>query len=64
MSEKEVCRYLQLVDRWLFIIIHSGVDWQPEYGPELTAIDKELAGLREQVDRAHKQRKELSYTKS
>lgn len=53
MSEKEVCRYLELADRRLFIVIHSGIDWQPEYGPELEAIDKELAGLREQVDRVH-----------
>lgn len=57
MSEKEVNRYLKLVDRRLFILVHSGIDWKPEYGPELDAIDKELAGLRKLVDREHERRK-------
>lgn len=37
MTDKEVCRYLELVDRRLFILIHSGIDWKPEYTPELEA---------------------------
>ncbi len=51
MTDKEVCRYLELVDRRLFILIHSGIDWKPVYTPELEAIDRELAGLRKMVDR-------------
>lgn len=45
MTEQEVDRYLELVDRRLAIIT-SGKDWKPEYGPELAAIDRELAGLK------------------
>lgn len=57
MSEKEVCRYLELVDRRLFIVIHSGIDWQQEYGPELEAIDEELSGLKTLVEMTHRQGK-------
>lgn len=53
MTDKEVCRYLGLVDRRLFIIIHSGIDWKPEYALELEAIDRELARLKEMVDYEH-----------
>ena len=53
MTEQEVGRYLELVDRRLAIIT-SGKDWQPEYGPELAAIDRELAGLEPLVERERK----------
>ena len=56
MSEKEVCRYLELVDRRLFILVHSGIDWKPEYVSEMEAIDEELAALRELVEQEHEKR--------
>lgn len=56
MTEKEICRYLELVNRRLFILMHSGIDWKPEYGPELAAIDQKLAGLRMLVDQEHQKK--------
>ena len=46
MTDREVCRYMELMDRRVFILTHSGISWKPEYGPELEAIDRELARLR------------------
>lgn len=56
MSDKDVCRYLYLVDRRLFIMVHSGIDWKPEYASEIEAIDEELAALRELVEQEHERR--------
>lgn len=53
MTDKEVCRYINLVDRRVFILSHSGVDWKPEYAAELESIDRELAELRRLVDEEH-----------
>ena len=58
MTDKEVCRYIDLVDRRVFIITHSGVDWKPEYSAELEAIDRELTELRKKVDREYRQKEE------
>ena len=58
MTDKEVCRYMELMDRRVLIIMHSGISWKPEYGPELEAIDRELARLRALVDQAHEQKKQ------
>lgn len=55
MTDKEVVRYLQLVDRKLSILT-AGIAWKPEYGPELEAIDKEIKGLRRLVDQEHTER--------
>lgn len=60
MTDKEVCRYLELVDRRLFILIHSGIDWKPDYTPELEAIDRELAGLRKMVDCEHEKGRRMA----
>ena len=57
MNASEINRYLELVDRRLFILVHSGVDWQTEYAAELEAIDKELAELRKLVDQEHERRR-------
>ena len=57
MSGKDVNRYLTLLDRKLFIVAHSGVEWKPEYGPEMEAIDQELAELRKLIDREHGRRR-------
>lgn len=56
MSEKEVLRYLALVERRLFILT-AGINWKPEYDSELKAIDQELAELRALVDREHAEKK-------
>ena len=56
MDEKKINRYLELVDRRLFILIHSGSSWQPEYEAELEAIDRELGELRKLVDEEHEKR--------
>lgn len=53
MTEKDVSRYLELVSRRLFITLHSGIEWQPEYAIELNAIDRELTRLRSLVDAEH-----------
>ncbi len=60
MTDKEVRRYIDLVDRRVFIISHSGVDWKPEYAAELEAIDRELEDLRREVDQEHG-RKEVDH---
>ena len=56
MTDKEVCRYIDLADRRAFIVMNSGVGWRPEYAAELEAIDKELAELRRLVDQEHGRR--------
>lgn len=56
MTDKEVSRYLELVERRLFILTHSGVDWRPEYGAALVRIDQELAKLRKVADAEHERR--------
>lgn len=53
MTEKDIGRYLALVERRLFILMHSGIDWKPEYSPELDQIDRELAALRKAVEQEH-----------
>lgn len=58
MSGEEVNRYLALLDRKLFIVAHFGVEWKPEYGPEMEAINQELAKLRKLVDQEHERRRE------
>lgn len=55
MSEKQILRYLDLVNRRLYIILHSGIDWKPEYKPELDRIDKELTELRKVIDSTQKE---------
>ncbi|MBE5980338.1 MAG: hypothetical protein E7249_14560 [Paenibacillaceae bacterium] len=57
MTATDVIRYLALVDRRMFIIEHSGMSWQPEYGPELESIDQELVDLRKVIDAEHIRRK-------
>ena len=56
MTDKEVSRYLELVERRLFILTHSGTDWRPEYGVALARIDQELVKLRKVVDAEHERR--------
>jgi hypothetical protein len=55
MTEKDVLRYLYLVDRKLTLIT-SGINWKVEYDEELADIDKELKQLRVIVDKEHVKR--------
>lgn len=59
MPDEAVCRYLNLVDRRLFILTHSGIDWKPEYEVELETIDRELGRLRVMVDQEHERRQDI-----
>lgn len=52
LSEEQVKRYLQLTDRSIFISLHSGIDWKPEYLQELEEINREIATLRVAIDAA------------
>lgn len=56
LSVEQINRYLSLVERRLYIVMHSGVDWKPEYIQELQDIDEEIAVLREIIDAAHEGR--------
>ena len=56
MTEKEVLRYLSLVDRKLTIYLNSGINWKLEYEEELVSIDKELEQLRILIDAEHARR--------
>ncbi len=58
MGEKEILRYLFLVDRRLDII-SSGINWKPKYEEELERIDRELTRLRELVDAEHVKREHI-----
>lgn len=55
MTQKDVLRYIDLVDRRLTILT-SGVNWKPEYKTELEDIDRELSKLRFLVDEEHRKR--------
>lgn len=58
MTDQQVLRYLELVDMLLWINLHSGVEWRPEYGPELEAVRTELAELRPLVEMERRMRSE------
>ena len=57
MTEKDVLRYLYLVDRRLTLIT-SGINWKAEYDEELAGIDKEMKQLRVLIDKEHEKRSE------
>lgn len=59
MTGKQVSRYTELVHRRTFILLHSGIDWKPEYEKEMQQIDKELATLRPLVDQEHERRENI-----
>lgn len=43
---EQVTEYLNLLDRRIYIVMHSGVDWKPEYEQELKEIDSKISALR------------------
>ena len=58
LTVEDIARYMLLAERKAYILMHSGISWKPEYGPELEAIDKELASLRVLVGQALEQKKQ------
>lgn len=56
MTAEQVNRYLDLVNRRLYILAHSGIDWQPEYEAEMQRIDQELVEMQPIVEQARKER--------
>lgn len=59
MNDKDVIRYLYLVDRKLSIL-SSGINWKPEYQIELESIEKELGNLRTLADKEHARRAQMA----
>lgn len=58
MTAEEVNRYLDLVNRRLYILVHSGIDWKPEYEAEMQRIDQELAEMQPIVEQARKEKEQ------
>ena len=50
MTDAEVSRYINAVHMKMYILLHSGIDWKPEYDQILEKANKELAELRPLVD--------------
>lgn len=42
MNKHDVSKYIDLLHRRTFILLHSGIDWKPEYETELQQINQEL----------------------
>ncbi len=63
MKEKQISRYLELVNRRLVILLNAGINWKPEYEQELADIDRELYALRKIVDAAHEKKGAVNYGK-
>lgn len=61
MTASDITRYLELVNRRMFIVENSGMSWKPEYEQELESIDQELAKLRKVIDAEHIRRKEIAH---
>ena len=57
MTEKEILRYVSLVDRKLELHLSSGINWKPEYETELADIERELEKLRILVEEEHLKKK-------
>ena len=54
MTDKQILRYLDLVDRKLELGM-IGKDWKPEYDQELEEINRELDGLIPAVEKMRKE---------
>lgn len=50
MTDAEVSRYINAAHTKMYILLHSGIDWKPEYDQMLEKANKELAELRPLVD--------------
>ena len=56
MTDVEVKRYIDAVHTKTWILLHSGVDWKPEYGELMEEVNKELAELRPLIDEEFRRR--------
>lgn len=54
-TDKDILNYLNLVQRRTYIMLHSGINWKPEYAFELEEIDRQLASYRQCIDEIHSQ---------
>ena len=50
MTDAEVSRYINAVHMKTYVLLHSGIDWKPEYDQMLEEANKELVELRPLVD--------------
>lgn len=57
MTQSQVLRYLELVERKLYIFSHSGVSWKQEYNEEMDQINQELEKLLPLVEAERSKRK-------
>ena len=62
MTAEQVNRYLDLVNRRLYILAHSGADWKPEYETEMQQIDREIAEMQPIVEQARKEKEQRDMT--
>ena len=57
MTVEQVTEYLDLINRRLYILTHSGIHWKPEYAQELDGINQKIEELRSTVEQARKEKK-------
>lgn len=50
MTDAEVSRYINAVHMKMYVLLHSGIDWKPEYAQMLEKANEDLAELRPLVD--------------
>lgn len=48
MAEK-ILEYTRLVNRYSFLIMHSGSSWKPEYETEMKDLEKRLPVLKAEI---------------
>lgn len=56
MTDAEVSRYIEAVRTKTWILLHSGIDWKPEYGQMMEEVNKELAELIPLVNKEFRRR--------
>ncbi len=56
MTVEQVTEYLDLINRRLYILTHSGIHWKPEYAQELAEINQKIEALRPTVEQARKEK--------
>lgn len=49
MTVNQIAEYTALLERRVFILLHSGISWKPEYEGELQKLDIKLQELREEM---------------
>ena len=49
MTVNQIAEYTALLDRRVFILLHSGISWKPEYEGELQELNRKLQELRREM---------------